>query len=152
MPLPINANDAMALSDRAWEIIDPEGLHEGDERVWAEELSRRFAADGACETFDELRERLAAVRAGAAEGMTSVPPAALVALVAFLAEHPARHELGEALLSDAMRERSLSDATGEELIAWLSERRETPDPEHRHHTLPEELRHIGHRPPRADEA
>ena len=140
--LPVTATDAMALSDRAWEIVDPEGLHEAEERAWSEELSRRFAADGSCESFDELRERLAAVRASVGESMSSVPPAAIGALIAFLAEHPERHELGEALISDAVRDQAL----GDDVLAWLSERREVPEAAHRRHSLPQELRHLGPRP------
>lgn len=149
--LPFTSSDAMALSDRAWEIIDPEGLHEADERAWSEELAAEFMDGGHCDTLGDMRSRLDAVSARAAGAMRAVPPAAISVLMVFLVEHPERHEFGEALLADAIRDGSIAGEMGEDLIAWLSEYREVPAAAHRHHLMPEELRHIGPRPRRRED-
>lgn len=75
--LPLSENEAIGLSDRAWEVIDPESLHEADERCWVDELARQLVGQPPVASIEELRTRLAAVCSAVGPAMDSVPPRAI---------------------------------------------------------------------------
>lgn len=143
----LSKTEVIALSDRTWEVIDPEGLHEADERRWVDEMARQLAAEGPFETVEALRARLDGVCAAVGPAMDSVPPRAIALLMTFLASHPERHHLEDVLLADAVSEASRrGEVPTDELLTWLAERGEMPAPARRRHPLPEALHHIGPRP------
>lgn len=142
MPPRFNELDVLALSDRAWDIVDPEGDHETEEQAWTVALHEDWPPIGSA---DELRARLSEI----ADALKPLPPAiplqAVAALMTFLAEHPERHTPAEADLIDALHER-YPDGLPDELVAWLAVRRQPPAAHRRPHGAPQPLRHPQTRP------
>lgn len=73
MPTPCNQLDLLALSELAWDIVDPEGDHETQEQIWTEALHD----DGPpIETPEELRRRLIRIADEIAWSPPAVNPSA----------------------------------------------------------------------------
>ncbi len=145
---PLNELDVVGLSDLAWEIIDPEGDHEGEERAWVAALRQdRPPIAG----LDELRARLGEI----VESMSPPPPAvplrAVSALVSFLAEHPERRRLEEAALADALRD-AYPHELPDDVARWLALRAREPASHRRRHGARQPRRQGGTRPVPPDEA
>lgn len=132
MPRTLTDIDLVELSDLAWELLDPGDEHEAQEEAWTALLR----PDGsALTTTDELRAHLD----GLVERLTPTPPwiplRAVAALMAFLAEHPERTDLGEALLCDALRE-ELGPEPPADVARWREARRRSPAARLRSHGAP----------------
>ena len=131
MTEPLNDLDVVALSDRAWEIVDPAGTHEAEEETWSALVPAGWPA---LATVEELRARLDEVVQTLAPPAPAVPLRAVAAVMTFLAAHPDRHGSDDALLSEALREAfPLGDELPGDVAAWLSERRLGSQPGWRRH-------------------
>ena len=75
-----------------------------------------------------------------------MPVRAVAVVMLFLAAHPDRHDLGEALLMDALHDAFGADLSGD-VTAWLSARRAQPGPRRRGHGAPQPRRTLGRRSP-----
>jgi hypothetical protein len=133
---PLTDIDLVALSDAAWQVIDPDGEYEGEEQAW----SARLESGGApLASLEELHAHLDQLVAALRPTAPAVPPSAVAAVVAFLAAHPDRHDLGEGLLQDALHD-AFGTSPPPAVAKWLSARRAQPSP-HRHaHGAPQPRR------------
>lgn len=143
----LNELDVVGLSGLAWEIIDPDGEHESEERAWVAALRQDWPPIGG---VDELRARLDEI----VEAMLPPPPAvplrAVSALVIFLAEHPERRRPEEAALIDALRE-AYPDELPDDVARWLAVRAREPASRRREHGASQPRRRGGTRPLPPDE-
>jgi len=133
---PFTDIDLIALSDTAWQVIDPDGEYEDEEQAWSARLESAGAPPA---SLHELRAHLDQLVAGLTPTAPSVPLSAVAAVMAFLAAHPDRHDMGESLLQDA-----LHDAFGTRPPAavanWLSARRAHPGAHRHSHGAPQPRR------------
>ncbi len=136
MAAPFNELDLLALSELAWQIIDPEGDHDAQEQTWTAAL---HDDPPPIESVEELRARLSAIADATVSPPPAVDPRALVALMVFLAEHPQRRRIEEAALADALHH-AYPDGLPPDMAAWLAERRDTPAAHRRSHGVPEPRR------------
>jgi hypothetical protein len=126
---PLNDIDLIALSDAAWEVIDPEGEYEGEEQVWT---ARLLSGAPTSASLDELRTHLDRLVAMLSPAAPAVPLRAVAAVTVFLAAHPDRHDLGEGLLQDALHD-AFGTSPPAEVAKWLSDRRAQAGPHRRAH-------------------
>ncbi len=129
MPAPVNELELLALSGLAWEIVDPEGDHEAQEQMWTAALHEDWPP---IEGAEQLRARLEGIAETIVWSPPAVDPQALVAVMVFLAEHPQRRRIEEAVLLDALDD-AYPDGLPAHVTAWLAERRATPDAHRRGH-------------------
>jgi hypothetical protein len=142
MPPPFNELDLLALSELTWDIVDPEGDHESQERAWTEALHEDWPP---IETAGELQARLSDIADTIAWPQPAVHPRVLVALMVFLAERPQRRRIEEAALADALHN-AYPNGLPPDMEDWLSERRQAPAARQRSHGSPAPRRHAT-RPP-----
>ncbi|MGA2319368.1 MAG: hypothetical protein ABSG95_01325 [Solirubrobacteraceae bacterium] len=143
MPNGFNELDLLALSELAWDIVDPEGDHEAQEHIWTVALAEDRPAIA---TTQELRARLNEIADAGSWPPPAVHPRALVALMVFLAENPQRRRIEEAVLADALHD-AFPDGLPPDMEAWLAERRQTPAAHTRTHGASQPRRHSDTRPP-----
>jgi hypothetical protein len=143
MPTGFNELDLLALSELAWEIVDPEGDHEAQEQIWTLALPEDRPPIG---TAQELRTRLNEIADAISWPPPAVHPRALVALMVFLAEHPQRRRIEEGMLVDALDD-AYPDGLPTDMTAWLAERQQTPGAHRRTHGARQPRRHSDTRPP-----
>lgn len=137
MPTRFNELDLLALSELAWEIVDPEGDHEAQEQIWTAALHVDWPP---IETAEKLQVRLNEIADAIAWSPPAVHPRALVALMVFLAEHPQPRRTEEAALADALND-AYPNGLPPDMAAWLAERRQTPAAHRRSHGAPRPRRH-----------
>jgi hypothetical protein len=140
---PLSDIDLLELSDMAWQVIDPDGDYEGEEQAWATHL---HTAGPPLAGLEELRTQLDELVSALSPPAPAVPVRAVAAVMAFLAAHPDRHDLGEALLMDALHDAFGADLPGD-VMAWLSARRAQPGPRRRGHGAAQPRRTLGRRSP-----
>jgi len=138
-----NELDLLALSELAWDIVDPEGDHEAQEQTWTVALHEDWPP---IETTEQLRARLSETADAISWPAPAVHPRALVALMVFIAEDPQRRRVEEAMLVDALDD-AYPDGLPADMAAWLAERRQTPAAHRRTHGAPQPRRHSDTRPP-----
>lgn len=138
-----NELDLLALSELAWETVDPEGDHEAQEQAWTVALHEDWPP---IETAQQLRARLNEIADAISWPPPAVHPRALVALMVFLGEHPQRRQVEEAMLDDALDD-AYPDGLPADIAAWLAERRQTPAAHRRTHGARQPRRHSDTRPP-----
>jgi hypothetical protein len=143
MPTAFNELDLLALSELAWDIVDPEGDHEAQEQAWTVALHEDWPP---IETAQQLSARLNEIADAISWPPPAIHPRALVALMVFLAEHPHRRRVEEALLADALDDAYPDELPGD-MVAWLAERRQTPAAHRRTHGARQPRRHSDTRPP-----
>jgi hypothetical protein len=129
------------LSDEAWTILDPVGLHEEEERRWIESLASDAAPHATLRQLDASLERIA-------DSFGSEPvPARLVALLmTFLAAHPEVGELSEGVLHDALADRYAGGGLPVDIEGFLGRRRSMPDAVVRRHGAPRARRSFHSKP------
>jgi hypothetical protein len=96
MPEPLDELALVALSDLAWDVVDPEGSYEAEEVAWVALLRSGWppiARDQALRPWPRTLEEALAPRTRAR---------VVAAVMAFLAGHPQRRD-DAALQSDALR-------------------------------------------------
>lgn len=142
---PLTDIDLVALSDAAWQVIDPDGEHEAEERAW---IARLESGGAPIASLGELRTHLDRLVASLSPATPAVPLSAVAAVAMFLAAHPDRHELDEGLLQDALRD-TYGTGPPAEVAEWLSARRAAPSP-HRHTHGAPQPRRTSSRPRPAD--
>lgn len=142
---PLTDIDLVALSDAAWQVIDPDGEYEGEERAW---IARLESGKVPIANLGELRTHLDQLVASLSPATPAVSLSAVAAVTAFLAAHPDRHELGEGLLQEALRD-AYGTRPPAEVAEWLSARRVQPSP-HRHTHGAPQPRRTSSRPSPAD--
>jgi hypothetical protein len=138
-----NELDLLALSELAWEIVDPEGDHEAQEQAWTVALHEDWPP---IETTEELRARLNEIADAISWPPPAVHPRALVALMVYLAENQQRRRVEEDMLNDALHE-AYPDGLPSDMAAWLAELRQTPNAHRRTHGASQPRRHPDTRPP-----
>jgi len=132
-----NELDLLALSELAWDIVDPQGDHEAQEQQWTAGLHEDWPPlDG----VQELRARLNEIVETIEWLPPLVDPRVLVALMLFLAEHPQRRLIEDATLADALHD-AYPDGLPDDIAAWLAERQQTPAAHRRAHGAPQPRRH-----------
>lgn len=147
MPPRFTELDLLALSELAWDILDPEGDHEAQEEVWTAALHEDWPP---IETVEELRVRLTEIVDAIAWPPPAVHSRILVALIVFLAEHPERRRLEEATLADAL-DAAYPRGLPDDVAAWLDQRRQTPVAHRRTHGARHPLRRFDARPPQPED-
>lgn len=131
-PEPLGDIDLIELSDRAWQIVDPDGDHEAEEQTWTAVLRVGWPP---LATVADLRAHLDELVMAVSPPAPAVPLRPVAAVMAFLAAHRERHDLGEALLIDALHEAFGAD-TPRDVAGWLADRRTSPEPHQRRHGAP----------------
>ncbi|MBI5103846.1 MAG: hypothetical protein HZB46_02445 [Solirubrobacterales bacterium] len=124
--------DLLALSDQAWDVVDPAAEHEAEEETWTAALRHGWPPP---ETVDDLRAHLDEVASSVQPRPPALPLRAVAAVMAFLAGHPERRDAGDALLLEAVRE-AYGDAVPDDVAAWLAVRRRAPEAHRRRHGAP----------------
>ncbi|HEX6020698.1 MAG TPA: hypothetical protein VFZ00_01800, partial [Solirubrobacter sp.] len=84
---PLTDLELVELSDRAWEIVDPEGAHEAEEQAWTALLPTGWPP---LATLEELRAHLEEIVQTLDPPAPAVPLHAVAAVMTFLAAHPER--------------------------------------------------------------
>ena len=128
-PPPLSDLDLLALSDLAWDIVDPAGEHEAEEEAWTASLRH---GGPPLATSDAVRAHLDEMVSALVPRPPAVPVRVVAAVMAFLAEHPERRDAGDALLIDAIHEAYGDDVPGD-VAAWLAVHRRSPEPRRRRH-------------------
>ena len=139
--------DLLALSELAWDIIDPEGDHEAQEQAWTAALHQDWPP---IETVEELAARLKEIADAIAWPPPAVDPGILTALIVFLAGHPGRCRIEEATLFDALHD-AYPAGLPADITRWLAEREHTPAAHRRTHGARHPLRHVDARPLRPED-
>jgi hypothetical protein len=135
-PEPLSDIDLVELSDIAWQIIDPGGDHEAEERTWTALLHAGWPP---LPTLADLRAHLDEIVTAVSPPAPAVPLRAVAAVMAFLAAHPQRRDVDEALLIDALHETFGADIPAD-VAAWLDNRRTSSEPRRRRHGAPQPRR------------
>jgi hypothetical protein len=126
-PQALSDLDLVALSDRAWDIVDPAGAHEAEEQTWTVRLRRDWPP---LQTADDLRGHLDQLAATVQPSPPAVPLRAVAAVMVFLAEHEERRDTGDAVLGEALRA-AFGDGTPADVAAWMAQRRRSPEAQRR---------------------
>lgn len=129
---PVNNIDLIALSDAAWQVVDPDGEHEGEERAWSAAIEREGPP---IRSLQELRGHLDGQVAALAPQAAAAPLSAVAAVMVFLAAHPDRHDRGGALLGDALRN-VFGSTLPAQLASWLAAWHAKPGAHRRTHGAP----------------
>src|ERR1019366_3882509 len=104
----------IALSDTAWQVIDPDGEYEAEEQAWSARLQ---TGEAPWASLEELRTHLDQLAAELGTTAPAVPPSVVAAVMIFLAAHPQGHDLGEALLTEALDD-AFGSAPPAEVASW----------------------------------
>lgn len=122
--------DLVELSDRAWEVIDPIGLYEEEERHWVEALT---AEGRSIAGLPALGRRLERVAETVGSPHDHVPTRLTALLMEFLASHEEIHELSDGVLHDAIEDSYAPTEVPPDIAAFLAERRDALDAHVRGH-------------------
>jgi hypothetical protein len=133
--------ELIELSDLAWTIIDPNGEHESIERAWTAALPDDWAP---AEGIDELRTRLSEITDLLRGTGEAVLLEVVSAVTVYLAAHPDRRRVEQAVIGEALGEEYGEDLP-EEIAAWLA-REPSLSAHPRHHGAPASRRHFHSRP------
>ena len=128
--------DLVELSDLAWGFLDGDDGHEAEEQAWVALLGADWPPIA---TIPQLRAHLDAIANALVAPSPAMPLRAVAALMAFLAAHPERRDVDEALFAEALREAFPVGELPDDIAAWLAARANAPAAHRRHH---------GARPPR----
>lgn len=138
--------ELIELSNLAWTIINPDGEHESIEQAWTAALPDDWAP---AEGVEELRGRMGQitdqVRGDGDAAMLEVVSAVIV----YLAAHPERRRVEQAVIGEALREEYGEDMP-DEIEDWLA-RQPSLTAHPRHHGARTPRRHFHSRPPEAPE-
>lgn len=136
--------ELIELSDLAWTIINSDGEHDAIERAWTAALPDDWAP---AEGVDELRIRLTEItdllQAAGETALLEVVSAVII----YLAAHPDRRRVEQAVIREALDEQ-YGEALPGEIAAWLA-RQPSPAAHPRHHGARVRRRHFHTRPPAA---
>jgi hypothetical protein len=124
--------DLVELSGTAWQIVDPGGDHEAEEQTWTALLRAGWPP---LATVGDLRAHLEEIVTAVSPPAPAVPLRAVAAVMTFVAAHPERRDLGDALLVDALHEAFGPDMP-EDVAGWLEDRRSLAEPHRRRHGTP----------------
>jgi hypothetical protein len=138
--------ELIELSDLAWTIVDPDGEHESVEQAWTAALPDDWAP---AEGVEELRGRLGQVTDTATGDGDAALLEVVAAVVVYLAAHPGRRRVEQAVIGEALREEYGEDVPGE-IADWLA-RHPSLAAHPRRHGAPAPRRHLRSRPPVAPE-
>ncbi len=134
--------ELIELSDLAWSIIDPTGAHEAIEQVWTAALPEDWApAVG----IDDLRIRLGEIAGRLSRDGDRALLEVASAVIVFLAAHPDRRRIEQAVIGEALRE-EYGDSKPDWIADWLA-RRDGPAARVRAHGADAPRRHFHSRPP-----
>jgi hypothetical protein len=124
---PLNQNDMVELSDRAWTVVDPEGEHEAEERRFVELLLVDPEGGFPLSGDGELRTHLTATVESVAGDR--IPPhlQAVAAVITFLAHRPERRSPDEGVLGEALHE-AFPHGIPPSVADWLRARPELSEP------------------------
>jgi len=138
--------DIVELSDLAWTIVDPDAEHEQLEQAWTAALPHDWPPPA---DLQELRVRLTeaveALRSAGQPPLLEIVSAAVI----YLASHPERRRVEQAVVGEALREEYRGDLPPE-IDDWLA-RQPVAAPRQRPHGAPAPRRHYHSRPPEAPE-
>ena len=138
--------ELIELSDLAWTTINSTGEHEAIEQAWTAALPDDWAP---AEGVEELRARLDEIKETVRSDGDAVLLDVLSAVIVYLAAHPERRRVEQAVIGEALREEYGEDLP-DEIAEWL-----TGEPGLaallRHHGAPAPRRHFRTRPPVAPE-
>ncbi|HEU4975698.1 MAG TPA: hypothetical protein VFT50_11455 [Baekduia sp.] len=139
--------DLLALSDLAWGVVDPAAEHEREEQAWTSALPHGWPPRA---TTDDLRVHLGQVVSSVPLPPPAIPLETVAAVMVFLAEHPERRDLGDALLGDAVRDAFDGDVPAG-VARWVALQRRAPGQRRRSHGAAQPRR-TGTRPAARDTA
>jgi hypothetical protein len=134
------AIDLVELSNLAWALIDPAGVHEREERLWVAALRNDWSPP---QSVDELEARLdetvSAPRPSVDPGLLAL----VAAVIGFLAAHSERRRFDEAVLRDSLFASFWATGVPEEIEHVLEE---GVNSHARAHGVAHGLRHFHARP------
>jgi len=138
--------ELIELSDLAWTIIDPDGEHESIEQAWTAALPADWApAEGVAYLRGRMSEIAGLVRGDGDAALLEV----LSAVIVYLAAHPERRRVEQAVIGEALGE-EYGEEVPDEIADWLSRGPDlTAHP--RHHGARQPRRHFHSRPPVASD-
>lgn len=138
----LNTIELVELSDLAWTIIAPDGEHEEHERAWTTALPHGWPPPADREELRAWVTQIAdALRPAGADGLLEL----VAAVIVYLAAHPERRGVEQAVIGEALREAYAQDVPAE-ITAWLA-RHPSPAPRARPHGALARRRHLHSRPP-----
>jgi hypothetical protein len=154
----LGITELIELSDLTWTIIDANGEHESLEQAWSDALPDDWAP---AEGVEQLRARLGEIT----DALSGTGDTALLqvvsdgdtallqvvsALIVYLAVHPEKRRVEQALIGEALRE-EYGAHLPHAISTWLA--RQPPHAAHaRHHGAPAPRRHLRSRPPAPPDA
>ena len=122
--------DLVEISDLAWGFLDADDSNEAEEQAWVALLGAGWPPIA---TIAQLRAHLDAVAEALDAPSPAVPLRAVAALMAFLAAHPERRDVDEALFAEALREAFPGGELPGDVAAWLAARASQPASHRRRH-------------------
>ncbi len=143
----LGITELIELSDLTWTIVDVNGEHEALEQAWSDALPDDWAP---AEGVEQLRARLGQITDALSDTGDAGLLGVVAALIVYLALHPEKRRVEQALVGEALREEygaHLPDA----ITTWLA--RQPPVTAHaRQHGAPAPRRHLRSRPPAPPDA
>ena len=139
--------DLVEFSDLAWGFLDGDDGHEAEEEAWVALLGAGWPPTA---TIAQLRAHLDAIAELLAARSPAVPLRAVAALMTFLAAHPERRDVDEALFAEALREAFPVGELPDDVAAWLAARAIAPAAHRRHHGARQPRRGFHGRPTRPE--
>jgi hypothetical protein len=139
--------DLVQLSDLAWGFLDADGGHEAEEQAWVALLAADWPPIA---TIAQLRAHLDAVAGELVAPSPAVPLRAVAALMAFLAAHPDRSEVDQALFAEALRDAFPGGELPGDVAAWRAARANQPASHRRRHGARRPRRGFRGRPTRPE--
>jgi hypothetical protein len=138
--------ELIELSDLAWTIINSDGAYESVEQAWTAALPDDWAP---AEGVGELRARLSQVSDRLRGAADAASLEVVAAVIVYLAAHPERRRVEQAVIGEALRE-EYGEGVPEEIAEWLA-RQPSVTAHPRHHGVPAPRRRPHSRPPPAPE-
>jgi hypothetical protein len=138
--------ELIELSDLAWTIVNSVGEHDSIEQAWTAALPDDWAP---AEGIEELRARLDQITDRVRGDGDAALLEVVSAIIVYLAAHPDRRRVEQAVIGEALREQ-YGEHVPEEIANWLA--RQPGLAAHvRQHGAPAPRRHFYSRPPVAPE-